>query len=102
MSTPPDIFLPCGHPVLPEANLIGMHILTTYIRLNCCQVRSGIHCTNIHYTNNCVLFNIYIYFWMEKGVTLAVNMRVMGTKSSLGRSAVCVMTIGSTDLLCRN
>lgn len=39
---------------------------------------------------------------MEKGVTLAVNMRVMGTKSSLGRSAVCVMTIGSTDLLCRN
>lgn len=55
---PPDIFLPFGHPILPAANLVGMQILTTYIRLNCCQVRSGIPCTSIHYTHTCHFFLI--------------------------------------------
>lgn len=52
-SKPSDTLIPRGHPVLPEANLVGIHILTLHIRLNCCQVGSEIHYASIDYTHLC-------------------------------------------------
>lgn len=81
-----EISLPCGHPGLPIAKLVGMLILNIYIWINCCPDRSGIHYTTMHYTH----IYIHFYFWIEGGVALAKNMCVMGRKSCLGRSACCL------------